>query len=94
VAKAINLVLSDENIDAILINIFAGINLCDWVAEGIVQAMNKFEMKVPVVVRLSGTNVEERRKIIAESGVSLIIAESLDEAASKSVAAAAEGGVS
>ena len=94
VAKAINLVLSDENIEAILINIFAGINRCDWVAEGIVQAMNKFEIKVPVIVRLSGTNVEEGRKIIAESGVSLIIAESLDEAASKSVAAAAEGGVS
>ena len=94
VAKAINLVLSDENIEAILINIFAGINRCDWVAEGIVQAMNKFEIKVPVIVRLSGTNVEEGRKIIAESGLSLIIAESLDEAASKSVAAAAEGGVS
>jgi succinyl-CoA synthetase beta subunit len=94
VAKAINLVLSDENIEAILINIFAGINRCDWVAEGIVQAMNKFEIKVPVIVRLSGTNVEEGRKIIAESGVSLIIAESLDEAASKSVAAAAEGGAS
>ena len=94
VAKAINLVLSDENIEAILINIFAGINRCDWVAEGIVQAMNKFKIKVPVIVRLSGTNVEEGRKIIAESGVSLIIAESLDEAASKSVAAAAEGGAS
>jgi succinyl-CoA synthetase beta subunit len=89
VAKAFNLVLSDENIEAILVNIFAGINRCDWVAEGIVQAMNKFEIKIPVIVRLSGTNVEEGRKIIAESGAELIIAESLDEAASKSVAAVA-----
>ena len=93
VAKAFNLVLSDENIEAILVNIFAGINRCDWVAEGIVQAMNKFEIKIPVIVRLSGTNVEEGRKIIAESGAELIIAESLDEAASKSVAAV-NGGVS
>ena len=89
VAKAFNLVLSDENIEAILVNIFAGINRRDWVAEGIVQAMNKFEIKIPVIVRLSGTNVEEGRKIIAESGAELIIAESLDEAASKSVAAVA-----
>ena len=89
VAKAFNLVLSDENIEAILVNIFAGINRCDWVAEGVVQAMNKFEIKIPVIVRLSGTNVEEGRKIIAESGAELIIAESLDEAASKSVAAVA-----
>jgi|TARA_B110000881_G_scaffold217581_1_gene235328 succinyl-CoA synthetase beta subunit len=93
VAKAFNLVLSDENIEAILVNIFAGINRCDWVAEGIVQAMNKFEIKVPVIVRLSGTNVKEGRKIIAESGLAIIIAESLDEAASKSVAAVAGGGV-
>ena len=92
VAKAFNLVLADENIEAILVNIFAGINRCDWVAEGIVQAMNKFEIKIPVIVRLSGTNVEEGRKIIAESGAELIIAESLDEAASKSVAAVAGGG--
>ena len=92
VAKAFNLVLADENIEAILVNIFAGINRCDWVAEGIVQAMNKFEIKIPVIVRLSGTNVEECRKIIAESGAELIIAESLDEAASKSVAAVAGGG--
>jgi len=92
VAKAFNLVLSDENIEAILVNIFAGINRCDWVAEGVVQAMNKFEIKIPVIVRLSGTNVEEGRKIIAESGAALIIAESLHEAASKSVAAAEQGG--
>ncbi len=88
VAKAFNLVLSDENIDAILVNIFAGINRCDWVAEGVVLAMEKLEIKVPVIVRLSGTNVEEGRKIISDSNVSLITANTLAEAATKSVEAA------
>ena len=88
VAKAFNLVLSDDNVDAILVNIFAGINRCDWVAEGVVQAMTKLDIKVPVVVRLSGTNVEEGRKIIADSNVSLITANTLAEAATKSVEAA------
>jgi succinyl-CoA synthetase beta subunit len=94
VAKAFNLVLSDENIDAILVNIFAGINRCDWVAEGVVLAMEKLEIKVPVIVRLSGTNVEEGRKIIAESNVALITADTLAEAATKSVEAALKGGTS
>jgi succinyl-CoA synthetase beta subunit len=88
VAKAFNLVLSDDNVDAILVNIFAGINRCDWVAEGVVQAMTKLDIKVPVVVRLSGTNVEEGRKIISDSNVSLITANTLAEAATKSVEAA------
>ena len=94
VAKAFNLVLSDDNIDAILVNIFAGINRCDWVAEGVVQAMENLEIKVPVIVRLSGTNVEEGRKIIAESNVALITADTLAEAATKSVEAASKGGSS
>ena len=60
---------------AILVNIFAGINRCDWVAKGIVQALPDASMsKVPLVVRLAGTNVEEGRKILAESGLQLIIA--------------------
>src|SRR5690606_8494921 len=58
VSKAFNLVLSDERVEAILVNIFAGINRCDWVAQGIVQALQKVEMKVPLVVRLAGTHVE------------------------------------
>src|SRR5690606_30734442 len=58
VAKAFNLVLSDDRVEAILVNIFAGINRCDWVAQGIVQALQKVEMKVPLVVRLAGTHVE------------------------------------
>jgi len=87
VSKAFNLVLSDENVKCILINIFAGINRCDWVAEGIIQAVEKIELKVPVVVRLSGTNVEQGRKMIEDSGLPLIMAETLKEAADKAVAA-------
>ena len=87
VVKAFKLVLSDERVEAILVNIFAGINRCDWVAEGVVKAMTDLEMKVPVVVRLSGTNVEEGRRILAESDVELITAETLAEAGEKSVAA-------
>jgi malate-CoA ligase subunit beta len=88
VAKAFNLVLSDESVDAILVNIFAGINRCDWVAEGVIQAMTKLDVKVPVVVRLSGTNVEKGREILANSDVNLITADTLAEAAEKAVAAA------
>jgi malate-CoA ligase subunit beta len=71
------------------VNIFAGINRCDWVAEGVVQAFQKMKIEVPVIVRLSGTNVEEGRKIIAESGLPLITADTLAEAAEKSVASVA-----
>ena len=88
VAKAFNLVLSDEGVDAILVNIFAGINRCDWVAEGVIQAMEKLDVQVPVVVRLSGTNVEQGRKILDDSDVKLITADTLAEAAEKAVAAA------
>jgi len=87
VAKAFRLVLSDQKVEAFLVNIFAGINRCDWVAEGIIQALDKVEMKVPLVVRLSGTNVEEGRKIIKESGKPIISADTLAEAAEKVVAA-------
>ena len=88
VAKAFNLVLSDEGVDAILVNIFAGINRCDWVAEGVIQAMEKLDVPVPVVVRLSGTNVELGREILANSDVELITADTLAEAAEKAVEAA------
>ena len=87
VAKAFNLVLSDENVDAILVNIFAGINRCDWVAEGVLLAMQKLDVKVPVVVRLSGTNVEAGRRILAESDIKLTTADTLAEAAERAVAA-------
>ena len=87
VAKAINLVLGDRNVSAVLVNIFAGINRCDWVAEGIVQAVSKIETEQPFIVRLSGTNVEEGREILKNSGLPIIMAETLHEAAEKAVAA-------
>ena len=88
VTKAFNLVLSDDKVDAILVNIFAGINRCDWVAEGVIQAMEKLDVKVPVIVRLSGTNEEKGRQILEESDIDLITAETLAEAAQKAVEAA------
>ena len=81
VARAFRLVLSDEKVEAILVNIFAGINRCDWVAEGVVQAVEKLKPEIPVIVRLSGTNVEQGRKIINESDLGIISAHTLDEAA-------------
>jgi malate-CoA ligase subunit beta len=87
VSKAFKLVLSDDRVEAILVNIFAGINRCDWVAEGVVKAMTELDVKVPVVVRLAGTNVEEGRRILAESDVDLIMAETLAEAGERAVAA-------
>lgn len=87
VAKAFRLVTSDEKVRAILVNIFAGINRCDWVAEGIVMALQKSPVNMPVVVRLAGTHVEEGRKILARSGLPIIRAATLAEAASRAVAA-------
>jgi succinyl-CoA synthetase beta subunit/malate-CoA ligase subunit beta len=87
VAKAFNLVTSDSKVQAILVNIFAGINRCDWVAEGVVQALRANPVDVPVIVRLSGTNVEEGQKIIAQSGLPLIRATTLMEAAERAVGA-------
>ena len=87
VAQAFRLVLSDSGVKAILVNIFAGINRCDWVAKGVVLAAR--DLKVPLIVRLSGTNVEEGRQIVAESGLPIITADSLADAARKAVAAAA-----
>lgn len=87
VAKAFRLVLSDGNVQAILVNIFAGINRCDWVAEGVVQAMQEVGVEVPVIVRLAGTNVEEGQKILARSGLPIIRAATLNEAAERAVGA-------
>ena len=86
VATSIELVLSDENVEAILVNIFAGINRCDWVAQGIVDLLNKRDVDVPLVVRLSGTNVEKGRKILEVSGKKVITAETLSDAAHRVVA--------
>lgn len=85
--KAFRLVLADANVKAMLVNIFAGINRCDWIAEGVVQAVKNIDMKIPLVVRLSGTNVEEGRSIIKNSGLPIITADTLAEAAEKVVRA-------
>ncbi|TVQ53795.1 MAG: malate--CoA ligase subunit beta [Rhodobacteraceae bacterium] len=87
VLMAFKVVLGDEKVKVMLVNIFAGINRCDWVAEGVVQAFRTLKIEMPVVVRLSGTNVEEGKRIIAESGLPLITADTLAEAAEKAVAA-------
>ncbi|HEX8416496.1 MAG TPA: malate--CoA ligase subunit beta [Methylobacterium sp.] len=87
VATAFRLVLSDRNVKAILVNIFAGINRCDWVAQGVIQAAREVKIDVPLVVRLAGTNVEAGQKILAESGLDLITADSLSDAARKAVEA-------
>ena len=87
VAAAFRLVLSDAQVRAILVNIFAGINRCDWVAQGIVQAAREVNVTVPVVARLAGTNVEEGRRILHESGLPIVTAEGLAEAAQAAVTA-------
>ena len=87
VAKAFKLVTMDKNVEAILVNIFAGINRCDWVAEGVVQALEKSPVGVPVIVRLAGTHVEVGRRILARSGLPIIRANTLAEAAERAVAA-------
>jgi succinyl-CoA synthetase beta subunit/malate-CoA ligase subunit beta len=90
IANAFRIVLKDPNVRAILVNIFAGINRCDWIAQGVVQATRDQSIDVPVIVRLAGTNVQEGRAILDESGLSLIQAEDLDDAARKAVAAAGQ----
>lgn len=87
IANAFRIVLQDPNVKAILVNIFAGINRCDWVATGLVQAMRELDVQVPVIARLAGTNVEEGMRILEESGLSLGRADNLDDAAAKVVAA-------
>jgi succinyl-CoA synthetase beta subunit len=89
IANAFRIVLKDPSVRAILVNIFAGINRCDWIAQGVVQATHDQAIEVPVIVRLAGTNVDEGRAILDTSGLSLIQAEDLDDAARKAVAAAA-----
>ncbi|MEX2275770.1 MAG: ADP-forming succinate--CoA ligase subunit beta [Actinomycetota bacterium] len=88
IANAFRIVLKDPNVKAILVNIFAGINRCDWIATGVVQASHDQEIDVPVIVRLAGTNVEEGRQILDESQMALIQADDLDDAARKAVEAA------
>jgi malate-CoA ligase subunit beta len=88
VLKAFRAVLNDQNVSAMLVNIFAGINRCDWVAQGVVDAFAAIDVHIPVVVRLAGTHVEEGRAIIAASGFPILTADTLAEAADLVVAAA------
>ena len=85
IVKAFRLITMDKKVKVILVNIFAGINRCDWVAEGIVQALEKVEVKVPLVIRLAGTNVEKGNKILKDSKINYIEANTLEEAANKAV---------
>jgi len=85
IASAFRIVLDDPNVKVLLLNIYAGINRCDWIAEGIVKAMANQEIRVPIVVRLAGTNLEAGRRILAESGLEYLHAERLSDAAEKAV---------
>jgi succinyl-CoA synthetase beta subunit len=90
VTEAFKLLVSDENVKAILVNIFGGIMKCDVIAQGIINAVKAVKLPVPLVVRLEGTNVEAGKKLIAESGLAVIAAGDLADAAEKVVAAAKE----
>ena len=89
VAEAFKLILSNKNVSAILVNIFGGIVRCDLIAEGIISAVKEVGVEVPVVVRLEGTNVTKGRELLANSGLDIIAAEDLTDAARKAVASAA-----
>ncbi|MBW2229722.1 MAG: ADP-forming succinate--CoA ligase subunit beta [Deltaproteobacteria bacterium] len=91
VKQAFKLILCDENVEAILVNIFGGIVRCDLIAEGVVAAAADLGIRVPLVVRLQGTMAEEGRKILAESGLDITPAETLQEAGELAVAAAKGG---
>jgi succinyl-CoA synthetase beta subunit len=87
VASAFKIITSDPNVKGILVNIFGGIMRCDVIAEGVVAAVKEVGLKVPLVVRLEGTNVELGKKILKESGLDVIAADDLDDAAQKIVKA-------
>lgn len=88
VAEALRIILSDDQVQAILVNIFGGIVRCDLIAEGIIKAARSVDLRVPVVVRLEGTNAAAGRQLLEESGLRILSAEGLAEAAKKAVNAA------
>ncbi len=90
VAEAFKLISSDEKVRAILVNIFGGIVRCDLIAEGIIAAVKEVGLSLPVVVRLEGTNVEQGKQMLAESGLDIITADGLTDAAQRAVAAAGD----
>ncbi len=87
IVKAFKLISLDKKVKVILVNIFAGINRCDWVAEGIVQALQKIKINMPLIIRLAGTNAEKGNKILKESKINYIEASTLEDAANKAVKA-------
>jgi succinyl-CoA synthetase beta subunit len=88
VENAFRILLADENVKAVLINIFGGIVRCDTVANGVVAAARNLDVKIPIVARLEGTNVEEGKRVLTESGLGIIPADGMSDAARKVVAAA------
>jgi len=88
VTKAFEIILSDTRVAAVLVNIFGGIMRCDWIAQGLINATKAMKVKVPIVVRLAGTNVEEGKRLLAQSGLSLTAADDLAQAAQQVVALA------
>ena len=89
ITHAFEILLSDKSVKAVLINIFGGILRVDTLAKGVVEAAHKTNIQLPIVLRLEGTNVEEGRKILADSGLNFIVAQTMKDAAEKVVAAAA-----
>ena len=90
VTEAFKIILTDPNVEGILVNIFGGIMRCDIIAEGVVAAARELHLKVPLVVRLEGTNVEKGKAILNESGLAIIAADDLADAAEKVVKAVKE----
>jgi succinyl-CoA synthetase beta subunit len=88
VTEAFRIILTNDQVRAILVNIFGGIVRCDLIAEGVIAAVREADVRVPVVVRLEGTNVEQGRKLLADSGLAVIAAKDLKDAASKAVSLA------
>ena len=91
VTQAFKIITADKNVKGILVNIFGGIMRCDVIAEGVVAAVKEVGLKVPLVVRLEGTNVDLGKKILNESGLDITSADDLDDAAQKIVAAVKKG---
>ena len=90
VTTAFKLILSDDNVEGILVNIFGGIMRCDVIADGVVAAAREVSLNVPLVVRLEGTNVEQGKKILEKSGLPIVSADDLADAAEKVVEAVKE----
>ena len=88
VKNGFKIILADDNVKAVLINIFGGIVRCDRIANGIIEAVKELDLTVPVVVRLAGTNADVAKELLSNSDVSIISADNFEDAANKVVAAA------